>query len=311
MNRVTRIAAVAVAIATALVGLGSAPAANAAGVRYLDEVFGQYVSRTDIVYGHAVNHTGALQALTLDVHEPARDAARVRAAIVWVHGGYFKEGNKEDYKGTWQQFVKAGYVTVSINYRLAGDELPYDILPGITDYGIDKYIDVTRDAQHDAQAAIRWVRAHASELRVDPERVAIVGHSAGGITANMVAFNDHDPGSSGNPGYSSRPNAAVAMAGASLPVKMTRVDIAEPPLLVVHGAADLVVPIFANASCAASIAMGNVCELVLDPDQDHGTFGHAQIREFLYRWLYARPALQLPTKVTIVGLESLSATLGL
>jgi hypothetical protein len=123
----------------------------------------------------------------------------------------------------------------------------------------------------------------------------------------MVAFNDHDPGSSGNPGHSSRVAAAVSSAGGSLPAKMTRVDMLEPPLLVSHGLADDVVPYPAELpSCALTIAMGNVCEQVLDPDAKHAQFGFDLWREFLYRRMIQKPVLSLPTSVTLVGTESLT-----
>lgn len=295
-----------VTIAAALL-LTTWPAASAEGVRYRDEVFTSITTTSDIVYGEATDHLGQLQVLTLDVHEPTGDTLDRRAAVVWVHGGYFRRGSKEDYQDVIEQFARAGYVTVSINYRLNSTipETPADV---VAQGRLDEYIDTVRDAQHDAQAAIRWVRANADQLRVDPELVAVAGHSAGGLTANMVAFNDEDPGTSGNPGPSSRPAAAVAMAGGSLPIKMTDIDPNEPPFLVVHGLADQVVPyVAAPPSCLATIALLNVCEQVLDPDQGHDDFGYPQIREFLYRWLIARPGTHVPTQVTLVGTESLLA----
>ena len=225
---------IVVGLLAGLLGVGAIPTADAEGVRYLDEVFSDITTTKDVVYGQAVNYLGEMETLTLDVHEPAGDTAAWRAAVVWIHGGYFRRGTKEDYRQMWEQFARAGYVTVSINYRL-NPTTPEDILDTVLQGRIDEYIDTVRDAQHDAQAAIRWVRANAQSLRVDPERIAVVGHSAGGLTTNMVAFNDHDPGTSGNPGYSSRVAAAVAMAGGSLPIKMVNIDPGEPPFLVVHG----------------------------------------------------------------------------
>ena len=296
---------IVVGLLAGLLGVGAIPTADAEGVRYLDEVFSDITTTKDVVYGQAVNYLGEMETLTLDVHEPAGDTAAWRAAVVWIHGGYFRRGTKEDYRQMWEQFTRAGYVTVSINYRL-NPTTPEDILDTVLQGRIDEYIDTVRDAQHDAQAAIRWVHANAQSLRVDPERIAVVGHSAGGLTTNMVAFNDHDPGSSGNPGYSSRVAAAVAMAGGSLPIKMVNIEPGEPPFLVVHGLIDTIVPyVAAPPSCLATIAMLNVCEQVLDIDQDHDTFGIVQIREFLYRWLFARPGVQIPTRLQIVGTESL------
>ena len=219
-------------------------------------------------------------------------------------GGYFLEGSKDSYQGTIAELARSGYVVVSINYRLQGGDFPYGLTPALVTEGrVDEYIGAITQAQHDAQAAIRWVRLHAEDYDIDPNRVAVMGHSAGGLTATSVAMNaDDDPGSSGNPGPSSVPNAAVAMAGGGLPGRQVRVDPGDAPILFVHGLADDVVPYAAAVPsvCAATIAAGNVCEQVLDPDQDHGTFGYPEIREFLYRWTVQRPGLLLPTNLSVV-----------
>lgn len=296
------------ALAAVALGVGVTPHAQAAGTRYLDEVFTDLKVTSDLQYGQAVGASGAMENLLLDVIEPKGDKAPIRAAVVWVHGGYFVEGSKTVpwYKTAREQFARAGYVTFSINYRL-DPNLPYGASEAVTQNRVDELVAATVNAQHDAQAAIRWVRANAAKYRVDPEKIAIAGHSAGGITAQMVAFNDHDPGSSGNPGYSSRVAAAVSSAGGSLPGRMVRIDTGEPPLLVSHGLADDVVPYPATVpTCALTVAMTNVCEQVLDPDQKHPQFRFDLWREFLYRRMIQKPVLSLPTSVTIVGAESLA-----
>jgi acetyl esterase/lipase len=296
------------ALAASLLAFVTPEGADAApGLRYRDEVFSKtFVSRQDVAYGAAYDHAGHRQVLRLDVHEPAGDRAPVRAAVVWIHGGYFQGGDKSDYGGIIDSLTRAGYVTVSINYRL-NPNTPPDLSVIALEGRADEYIDTVRDAQHDAQAAIRWVRAHADELRVDPDKVAVAGHSAGGITTNMVAFNDEDPGTSGNPGYSSRPTAAVVLSGGVMPIKEADVDQGEPPILFLHGAADTIVPIFsAPPTCLVTIALLNVCELAIDPDQDHHTFGLPQVRDFLYRYVATSPPFRTPVNVTPVGLESLT-----
>jgi dienelactone hydrolase len=291
-----------------VLGIGLVPRAEAAGTRYLDEVFPDIQVTSDEEYGRAVGHDGQLEALKLDVIEPAGDTAAVRPAVVWVHGGYFIEGSKTVswYKEAREQFARAGYVVFSINYRL-DPNLPRGAGPAVTELRVEEYIAATIKTQHDAQAAVRWVRANAGTYRVDEKRIAIAGHSAGGIISQMVAFNDHDPGDSGNPGWSSRVAAAVASAGGSLPERMVRIDRGEPPLLVSHGLADDVVPYPAAVpSCVLTVAMTNVCEQVLDPDQEHPQFGFDLWREFLYRRMIQTPVLSLPTSVTVVGTESLT-----
>src|SRR5688572_27307431 len=114
------------ALGAVVLGLGLTPHAQAAGTRYLDEVFPDLKVTSDLAYGAAVGHTGEMETLLLDVIEPKGDKAPIRAAVVWVHGGYFVEGSKTVpwYKTAREQFARAGYVTFSINYRL-DPNLPY------------------------------------------------------------------------------------------------------------------------------------------------------------------------------------------
>ena len=118
---------------------------------------------------------------TFDVYEPVADTGRAsRPAIVAIHGGAWRGGDK-----AWaEQFAKElcpyGYVVFSINYRLAGR-------PG-----------GTWPAQiEDVQKALRYIRANATRFRIDPERIASLGMSAGGHLATMAALRDDPTGPSG------------------------------------------------------------------------------------------------------------------
>jgi dienelactone hydrolase len=290
----------AVTLAVLVATLAWIPPAHANGVRFLDEVFAGITTIKDAVYGHAVDSQGVRRALTLDVHQPAGDTATTRPAVVWIHGGYFTRGSKEDYPDVWRQFARAGYVTASINYRL-DPTIPESAADIVAANRLDDYFHEVRDAQHDAQAAIRWLRANAAAFRVDPARIAVAGHSAGGIITNAVAFNEEDPGSSGNPGYPSRVAAAVAMSGGAVPTKTVTVGANEPPLLVVHGLADATVPYAVAApACALTILRGNVCEQVLDPDAGHVPLALPAVREFLYRRIFHPSGTVSPTRLKIV-----------
>ena len=285
----------------------SVRATGAEGVRYLDEVFTSLKVTKNVAYGQAVTRDGHLQTLLLDVYEPAGDTAKLRPAVVWVHGGFFIEGSKDVpwYKDAILQFARAGYVTVAINYRLH-PTLPRGFEAIITEGAVQDAIDATEDGQHDTQAAVRWVRANAKKYRVDPEQVAVTGHSAGGIISQRVLFNDHDPGTSGNPGHSSRVAAAVSMAGGSIPGVLVQIDPLEPPLQLIHGLADDIVPFPADPpACIVTVLLLNTCEMVIDPDQNHNTFGYSYAREFLYRQMVNKPTgLRPTTNVTLVGLPS-------
>jgi predicted esterase len=270
-------------------------------VRYRDLVFDAHTIDSDIVYGQSVNYQGVLEQHELDVLQPAGDTATDRAAVVWVHGGFFKRGDKTSYPDVLEQYVEAGYVVFSIDYRL-NPSLPEGLLPTVETLRIPEYVQEIQDATHDAQAAVRWVRAHAAQYRVDPNKIAVSGHSAGGIVSEMVGFNEDDPGTSGTPGVSSRVAAVVASAGATLPVVLAHVGLGEPPLFLSHGLSDDVVPYPADVpACVLTVLLGNVCEQQLDPDQGHPQFGFPAWRDFLYRRMIQPAGLQLPLQVTITG----------
>src|SRR6476646_5370262 len=93
---------------------GSAP------VRYRDPVFNAVTVTSNVTYGSAVNSVGQAITLQLDMYEPTGDAVTSRPAIVWVHGGSFCCGSKTspELVDEATTFAKAGYLNVSIDYRL-------------------------------------------------------------------------------------------------------------------------------------------------------------------------------------------------
>ncbi len=190
--------------------------------------------------------------LTLDMYRPAGGTQRRRPAIVLVHGGSFVGGASTD-SGVVKlavAFAQRGYVAVSINYRLLGDKEKC----GQEDPPSQTCVTAVLAAQHDAQAAVRWLRANAARYRVDRSRIAIGGTSAGAGTALAVAVNSGDPGSSGNPGYSSKVGAAVAIS-ADFPHSLapSYFDPGDSPILMFNGTADPVVPFSSAVQTAADL----------------------------------------------------------
>jgi acetyl esterase/lipase len=211
------------------VALAGQPVA-ADGIRYRDEVFPSPPTVAhDIDYGQAIDEYGQPETLYLDLYQPVGDTEPLRPAFVWIHGGGFTGGDKAGGLDVEiaTRFAKRGYVTTSINYRLREGEY---FEPGDPDLP-----QAILDAQHDAQASIRWLRANAAAYAIDPDRIAVGGTSAGAITALFVSYNSGDPGDSGNPGYPSGTSACVDVSGA---VAVALMDAGEPPVLVVHGVED-------------------------------------------------------------------------
>lgn len=119
--------------------------------------------RRDIRYGTANG-----KRLLLDAYVPAAAGEGRRPAVVMIHGGGWRVGDKASWRPEAEQLAGKGWVAFSINYRL--DE------PAVFPAEID-----------DAQAAVRWVRAHAEEYRIDTGRIAAIGESAGGHLTAMLA----------------------------------------------------------------------------------------------------------------------------
>ena len=118
--------------------------------------------RRDVEYGTANG-----KRLLLDAYVPPAGEDR-RPAVVMIHGGGWRAGDKASWRPEAERLAAKGWVAFSINYRL--DE------PAVFPAEID-----------DARAAVRWVRAHAEEYKVDPARIAAIGESAGGHLAAMLA----------------------------------------------------------------------------------------------------------------------------
>jgi dienelactone hydrolase len=230
-------AVIAVLLALLLLAGCTVPAPPGdAPLRYRDQVFSNVSVTRDLQYGSAPDLNGDPVALRLDLYQPSGDTQTMRPAAVWVHGGGYCCGDKSsgpsvDLANT---FAKLGYVTVSINYRLLAPD-------GCTGSGLTSTcVNAAFGAQHDAQAAVRWLRANAATYRIDPSRIGIGGESAGAITATLVGVNSGDVGDSGNPGFPSTVRGFVSISG-GLPGGVLA-GAGDAPGVLFSGTADTIVP---------------------------------------------------------------------
>ena len=116
----------------------------------------------DIVYA---TPSGTKQLL--DIYRPAKPQGLL-PVVVWIHGGAFRTGSK-DQAGSVTWLTEHGYAVVSINYRLSQEAIyPAQI--------------------QDCQAAVAWLRAHATDYGFDPARFGAWGPSAGGHLVSMVGL---------------------------------------------------------------------------------------------------------------------------
>ena len=151
------------------------------------------VLERDLSYGEGPN----AQYQTLDILYH-KDTAKRRPAIVMIHGGGFRGGDKATFLGWVQYFGKLGYVTMTINYRLTGvAPFPAQV--------------------EDCKQAVRWLRANAAKYGVDPDHIGALGGSAGAHLATMLALVPKSAGLEGDGPYqdqSSLVQAAVPISGA-------------------------------------------------------------------------------------------------
>lgn len=209
-----------------------------------------------------------------------------RPAMVWIHGGGWYSGDKSAPPG--MGLLLRGYVVASINYRLSTEAVfPAQIF--------------------DCKAAIRFLRAHARELDIDPSHIGVWGDSAGGqLAALMGATNGRTEyeGSEGNPSISSAVQAvcdwfgptdflqasdqrdASALAarmlfGGQASAHATTAMFASPadqvghaplvPYLIMHGAVDPLVPVHQSELLFQKLRQaGDSVRLVIIPKSGHG-----------------------------------------
>jgi dienelactone hydrolase len=227
-------------------------------LRYRDQVFSNVTVTRNLQYGSAPDSNGNPVALRLDLYQPAGDTLTKRPAVVWVHGGSFCCGDKTspEIVDEATTFAKLGYVAVSINYRLLA---PQGCSGGSA--GSSACVIAALEAKHDAQAAIRWLRANAAAHRIDAGRIGIGGSSAGAVTATLVGLFSEDVGSSGNPGFPSTVGGFQSLSG-GLPNALFA-GPGDAPGLLIAGTADGVVPYQWSADTAAALTNAGVLNFLL------------------------------------------------
>jgi acetyl esterase/lipase len=204
------------------------------------------VIEADIAY-----RPGDSKAWRLDLVRPKEDSDRARAGIVFVHGGGWRNGDKRT--GTFLrgaiEYAQKGYVCITVNYRLTG-ETPF---PACVE---------------DVKCAVRWLRAHAKEYNVDPDRLGGYGNSAGAHLVAMLGLCKPEAKLEGDGPYQDQSSLLQAVCASATPSDLglfprspqgdsrfkgeaeertamirscspvTHVSKDAPPFLLIHGAAD-------------------------------------------------------------------------
>jgi len=153
------------------------------------KVFEPLDSMLDMTYASYEGRT-----LKLDLYKPREKLGKL-PAIVCIHGGGWAKGSRKNYTKVAQALAAHGYVAVTISYRLSGEA----VFPA---------------AIMDCKAAVRFLRAHAQTLGINPDKIGAIGSSAGGHLAALLATSygaEELEGSGGYAAFSSQIQAVVPM----------------------------------------------------------------------------------------------------
>ena len=246
--------------------------------------------KTDIVFA-----TCGGTNLTLDAFVPQGEGPF--PTCILVHGGAWMNGSKASYiTPLFEPLSKAGFAWFTINYRLA----PQHRFPACIE---------------DVESAIRWVKAHAKEYKADPQRIALIGDSAGGQLVSLAGVRAQADTRVGAvvPFYAPHDMALRVQQSPSVPAWVTPLfGIVEmnnaawlalrdaspinhirpglPPYLLIHGTKDDKVPFEQSLLFQEKMkAAGNACDLIAIPGGAHGMGGWEKLdpgyKDKLVAWL--------------------------
>src|SRR5262245_27114375 len=221
------------------------------------------------------------RALSLHVFEPAgQEPTGKRPAIVFFHGGAWAIGNPDQFYYQCDYLAKRGLWAASAEYRLTGQGSGVRI----------------PDIVLDAKDAVRYVRSHAAELGIDPDRIAAAGGSAGGhlAAATAVAPEANPPGNvSGKANLLVLFNPALFYPSAGKTVTLDQFMKDTPPAILFYGTKDEMLH-YGNDCLAQSQRLGSALQLSTAKDTGHSFFNDQPWRDltlyesdrFLARYRY-------------------------
>jgi acetyl esterase/lipase len=228
----------------------------------------EVVIENDVPYGEAGG-----EKLVLDVYRP-KDATGKRPAVMLIHGGGWRQGSKSDFKTIAPDLATRGFVGFAVKYRFA----PKFTHPAQLD---------------DCQLAVRWVRANAEKYQVDADRIGAAGGSAGGHLSALLGVRDTRDNTAPLSQFSSRvqcvvdyfgptdlrpssnvlynnpvglflvreflgkePQQAPEICADASPITFVTKD--DAPFFIIHGTADMLVPISQSEVMADALKKAGV-----------------------------------------------------
>jgi acetyl esterase len=220
--------------------------------------------------------------LMMHIFEPqVRPDNKPAPAILFFFGGGWVDGDIRQFYPQCEYFASRGMVAIAVEYRIRR-----------------KHKATPFECVADGKSAIRWVRANAGELGIDPDKVVAAGGSAGGHVAACIALIDCCEEKGEDLSISSMPDALVLFN----PVIDTSPEVFEnevlkerwkelspvhnvkegmPPTIILHGTEDTIVPLeHVVRFCELMKAAHNLCELAAFEGEKHGFFNHYLYRKF-------------------------------
>lgn len=238
--------------------------------RYQTEIFNS-VTVNEVNYSDIYTDN----AHTMDIYTPVGDTEINRPIILYVHGGSFYGGDKQDVNCVdfCTEFAKKGYVVASVNYRLVS---LINIVSFLSNQD-EQYEEVLK-ATFDLKSAVRFFRkdfANGDSYGVDPNTIFVGGYSAGAVAAIHLAYIDNisdlpiSPfniqsvannlggieGDAGNFGYNSEISGVISFAGGIN--TLSWIDANDEPIVSCHGDADATV----NYNCGPGLNNPSVLTL--------------------------------------------------
>jgi acetyl esterase/lipase len=151
----------------------------------------------EIVFGEGIEYANPdNQHLQLNMARPKDDSGSPHPAVLCIHGGGFRAGERGRWNDMCKTLAERGYVAATVTYRLT----PKYQFPA---------------AVQDVKTAVRWLRANAGKYHIDPDRIGSLGDSAGGHLAQFLGVTGdvHDFDGNQYPEFSSRVQCVINYYG--------------------------------------------------------------------------------------------------
>jgi len=201
--------------------------------------------------------------VTVVVYAP--DKPGTYPAILDIHGGGWKSRQVEQDKPMMERLAARGFVTALVSYRLSGEA---------------KY----PAALDDSKAAVRWMRAHAKKFKIDPERIGVMGGSAGGHLSGLLAMTSglkEFEGKGPYPKESSSVKACIVMAATMDLVTSFKGKKAEGAIVFFGGTYEEMPKVYEQASPITHVRKGVPPTIFIEGEKDTLKIGRAEMQDKL------------------------------